>query len=167
MAYAITKAHQLGVPHLSELRSAQGSLTAVNSSLATLQTSFTALVTSGAVLTTGNQTIAGEKTLEDTTRVFAVMVGARKDFRTRGAGSSQPSISDSDTVIRTDGDITIPNDPGFHCWLEMGGDHIITFNGQTHDPSAVSNDIFYVYVRTASVIRLVPMGASITQADFS
>jgi len=88
---------------------------------------------------------------------------------TRGAGSVQPTMADSGKWITSDGAITIPTTTGFHCTLEFGGDHDVTFNGQTWNTGSGAGDIVSVYVKSATTIRITPIILAvnvITEGDF-
>ena len=105
----------------------------------------------------GAATITGEKTFSATTRVQAILAGPRRNVLTKGAGSSQPAVADSGAYITTDGAITIPTTAGWHCLLELGGDHDITFNATTCDVSAESwgtGDILGVAVKSGTVCKV-------------
>jgi hypothetical protein len=61
-----------------------------------------------AVNLSDDQTVAGEKTFSETTRIQAVLAGSRLHVLTKGPGSSQPAAADSGAHIDADGDITHP-----------------------------------------------------------
>lgn len=93
---------------------------------------------------------------------------------TRGAGSTQPTLADSGTWITTNGNITIPNtgvgDSWFHCTLEFGGAHNVSFNSLTWAAGSAAGDIVSVMVKSATTIRITPMidtADVINESDFS
>lgn len=89
---------------------------------------------------------------------------------TRGAGSSQPTATDSGKWITSDGALTIPAVAGWNCTLEFGGDHDLTFDGDTWDTGAAAGDIVSVYVKSTTTIRITPKIAAadvITEGDFA
>ena len=92
---------------------------------------------------------------------------------TRGAGSSQPTNTDSGATITTDGVITIPNTPGWNCRLKLTADtHDISHNSLTLDVSAQSwtgGDSIYVEVGNSNAIELIHVAATDikTQADMA
>jgi hypothetical protein len=119
--------------------------------------SLSHILSLGMVPRTGPCTITGAWTFTNTTEIQAIFAGARTRVLTRGAGSSQPLSVNSDCYITTDGAITIPISTGWRCWMELGGDHDISFNSTTIDVSAEgwgTGDILRVIVKSATVCKV-------------
>lgn len=58
-------------------------------------------------------------------------------------------------MVVTTGNITIPLTTGFHCFVEAGGAHTITFNS-TVTAAATTGQVCSVIVRSATVVKISP-----------
>src|SRR5690606_38297223 len=92
---------------------------------------LTRILNLGMVPLRGDCTLEGEKRFNGTTRIVAVLSGPRRNVLTK----DDPSVSDSFAFITTDGPFEIPATAGVHYWIELGGDHDITFDGKQLDIS--------------------------------
>jgi len=129
---------------------------------------LTRILNLGMVPLRGDCTLEGEKRFNGTTRIVAVLSGPRRNVLTK----DDPSVSDSFAFITTDGPFEIPATAGVHYWIELGGDHDITFDGKQLDISDENwgtGDLLFVQVKSATSIRILRFAAAdvVDESDFA